>query len=410
MNESDICVLDPDVYEAGDPADNGLPHAQYTWLREHAPVFRQDIHDPNLLPWTWLLTRYEDVVAISRDHHRFVSGRGVTLREFEPTLTEHGGKAAMITMDGAAHVRNRRIVARGFSPSVVRSFEQHYRELARRILDDALAQNTFDFVTDIATELPLRAICELMGVPDEEQAQVLEWSNTFSNATDPEYAPTPEAVMGAVLGIWNYGLELAERRRRDPGEDVMSKVVAAVASDRLSEDELMGMTLLLAGAGNETTRNVLSHGLNALMRHPDQMQLLRRHTAEVMPTAVEEILRWATPVISFRRTAVEDVELHGTTIAAGDRVTVLYASANFDPAQFPDPLRFDLTREARHHVAFGIGPHVCMGAAVARQEISILLEELLARTADIQPAGDVVYARDSFLRGVKHLPVAVTPA
>lgn len=408
MDESDICVLDPDVYGAGDPEANGLPHEQYAWLRDHAPLYRQEIHDPNLLPWTWVVSRYDDVVACGRDHRRLASGRGVTLREFEPTLSEHGGKEAMITMDGEAHVRNRRIVARGLSPSVVRSFEQHYRELAGAILDAALAKGTFDFVEDVATELPLRAICELMGVPPGEQAQVLEWSNTFSNATDPEYSPSLEAVMGAVFGIWNYGLELAERRRRDPGEDMMSKVVAAVDDDVLSEDELMGMTLLMAGAGNETTRNALSHGLNALMRHPDQMQLLRSHTAEVMPTAVEEILRWSSPVVNFRRTAVEDIEMHGRRIAAGERVTMLYASANHDPRKFPDPLRFDLTRDARTHVAFGVGPHVCMGAAIARLEIRLLFEELLNRTTTIEPAGGVAYARDSFLRGVKRLPVTVT--
>ena len=410
MEPSDIRVLDPDVYESGDPADNGLPHAQYGWLREHAPIFRQDIHDEALVPWTWVVSRHEDVVRVSSDHRTFGSSRGVTLRQFEPTLSEHGGKDAMITMDGERHVRNRRIVARGFAPSVVRRFEEHYRALAADLVDGALDKGSFDFVDDIATELPLRAICELMGVPDHEQAQVLAWSNTFSNATDPEYAPSPEAVMEAVVGMWNYGLELADRRRADPGEDVMSKVVAAMEQDQLDTDELQGMMLLLAGAGNETTRNALSHGLNALVRHPDQMHLLRTRTKEVLPTAVEEILRWSTPVIMFRRTAMHDTELHGTAVVAGEKVSVLYASANFDERVFVDPLRFDLTRDAHQHVAFGFGPHVCMGAAVARLEIRILLEELLARTAQIEFAGPMVYARDSFLRGVKHLPVSVTPA
>ena len=400
--------MDPDVFANGDPARNGLPHDAYAWMRANAPCMRQQVNDPNLLPWTWVVTRYDDVVAIDRDHRRFVSGQGVTMRTMEPTLPSSGGKETMITMDGADHIRNRRIVARGFSPSVIRTFERRFREMCTHILDDALAKGSVDFVTDIATELPLQAICELMGVPAEDQQQILRWSNTFSVATDPDYSPSLDAVFEAIGGIWNYGLELAAKRRLEPREDMMSKVAAAQEAEQLSDNETMGMMLLMAGAGNETTRNALSHGLHGLLAHPEQMAMLRSNPG-AMDSAVEEILRWSSPVVGFRRTAAEPMELHGQQIAPGDRVWIVYTSANFDPDVFREPERFDLTRSPNPHVAFGTGPHVCMGAAVARLEIKIMMEELLARTADIRQIGPIQYARDSFLRGVKHLPVELVP-
>ncbi len=403
-------VLNPDTYATGDPARNGLPLDQFAWLRENAPCYRQEISDPLLLPWTWVVTRYEDVVTTNRDHHGFPSRFGVTLREMEPTLPAHGGKAAMITMDGADHVRNRRIVARGFSPNVVRSFETRFRTMAVNILDAALAKGSIDFVHDVATELPLQAICNLMGVPPEDEQQVLEWANTFSVPTDPDYAPSMEDVFAAINGIWEYGAKLAEFRREHPGEDIMSKVAAAGEAEQLDQDEIMGMTLLMAGAGNETTRNALSHGLHALLRHPEQFALLREQRDTILDSAIEEILRWATPVIQFRRTVDHDMELHGQHLLAGDRMTFMYASANFDPNAFPDPESFDLTRTPNQHVAFGTGPHVCLGAAVARLEIKVMLEELLDRTKDIRQTGPIAYSRDSLLRGVKTLPVEMTSA
>jgi len=398
-------ILNPDLYGHGDPATNGLPLRQYETMRREFPCYRQPIHDTDLMDWAWVVSRHADVIAIDRDHDRFVSGRGVTLRKFEPTLPEHGGKPSMITMDGADHVRNRRIVGRGFSPPVIRQFEARFRAICADVLDPAVAKVDVDFVTDVAGELPLRAICALLGVPDEDRADVLRWSNAFSVPTDPDYSPTMDEMMGAVLSIWAYGVSLAEKRRVDPRDDVMSKVAAALEAEQLSEDELMGMMLLLAGAGNETTRNALSHGLHALMRFPDQLELLQSEREAVLTSAVEEILRWSSPVIGFRRTTAVDVEVAGQQIPAGDPVTILYASANFDETVFPEPERFDITRTPNPHVAFGTGPHVCLGAAVARLEIRVVLEELLDRVADITQSGPIAYTRDSFLRGVKSLPV-----
>jgi cholest-4-en-3-one 26-monooxygenase len=219
-----------------------------------------------------------------------------------------------------------------------------------------------------------------------------------------------EESMAAVFAICDYGVKLAERRRLEPREDAISKVAAAFETEHLSEDELMGMMLLLAGAGNETTRNALSHGMHALMRHPEQMALLRSDTDAVIDTAVEEILRWSSPLIEIRRTAIEDIEIQGTHIAAGDPVALFFSSANFDETVFPDPQRFDITRSPNPHVAFGTGPHVCLGAAVARLEVKVMTQELLARTSRIDQTGPIEYARDSFLRGVKRLPVSMVAA
>ena len=239
-------VLDPDLYAAGDPADNGLPLAQFERLRRDHPVHRQPINDPILVDWAWVISRYDDVVAGARDHHRLISGRGVTLRHFEPTLEESGGKPSMITMDGDRHVRNRRIVSRGFSPNVIRSVEQRFRQICTRTLDDALDRGEIDFVEDVSVWLPLHAICDLIGVPDEDRADVLHWTNTFSVPTDPDFAPTMEEAMAAVFAICDYAVQLAERRRAEPREDAMSKIAAAADTEQLSADELMGMTLLLA--------------------------------------------------------------------------------------------------------------------------------------------------------------------
>lgn len=403
-------VLNPDLYAAGDPATNGMPLDQFERLRHESPVFRQAINDPLLVDWAWAITRYDDVVACARDHHRLVSGRGVTLRHFEPTLEESGGKPTMITMDGDRHVRNRRIVSRGFSPNVIRQVRERFRQICTRTLDAALAKGSVDFVEDVAVWLPLHAICDLMGVPDADRDDVLRWTNTFSVPTDPDFAPTMEESMAAVMAICDYGVRLAEMRRQDPREDAMSKVAAALETEHLTESELMGMVLLLAGAGNETTRNALSHGMHALMRNPEQMDLLRNDTDGVIDTAVEEVLRWSSPLIQIRRTAAEDMEIAGTQIAAGDPVALFFSSANFDETVFPEPQRFDLTRTPNQHVAFGTGPHVCLGAAVARLEIEVMLRELVARTSRIEQLGPIEYARDSFLRGVKRLPVRLVAA
>jgi cholest-4-en-3-one 26-monooxygenase len=238
----------------------------------------------------------------------------------------------------------------------------------------------------------------------------LRWINAFTVPTDPAYAPSLDDLTAALEGIWAYGVELAELRRRDPGTDLMSKIVSAVDDETLSDDELMGFTLLLAGAGADTTRNAASFALDGLMRAPDQMDLLRAQADDIPREATEEMVRWASPVIHFCRTTTREVEIHGQPIAAGEKIAMMFASANYDPDVIDDPLRLDLARSPNPHLAFGGGPHVCLGRHIAHLELKILFEELLRQTRAIRPAGEIVYTRDSFLRGVTSLPITVIAA
>jgi cholest-4-en-3-one 26-monooxygenase len=313
----------------------------------------------------------------------------------------------MITMDGDAHIRNRRLVNRGFTPAVVRTFESHFRSIATGIVDRALDLGTFDFVADVASQFPLHAICDLLGVPDTDRPALARWTNTLTTPTDPEYAPTAAEFTDAMEHMWAYGLELADLRRRTPGTDVMSVIVAAADDETLSEDELMGFVFTLAAAGNETTRNSASHALLALLQRPEHLAWLRQRADRVPDTAVEELLRWSSPVIYIRRTAGSDLEVCGQSVAKGEPVVGFVASANFDPGEFTAPLDVDLTRTPNRHLAFATGPHLCMGAHIARLEMRIMFEELLTRTTRLELAGRVEYARDSYVRGVKRLPIRV---
>jgi cholest-4-en-3-one 26-monooxygenase len=401
----EINVFDPDLYANGDPTQNGLPNDLFAQLRDESPCLRVPCEIPGHERSAWVLSRYEDVSSMLREPGKFLSGDGVTMRATHTTVSEDGGKPAMITMDGEAHVRNRRLVNRGFTPAVVRSFEGHFRTIASDIISQALELGTFDFVGEVASQFPLHAICDLLGVPETDRSALGRWTNTLTTPTDPEYAPTPEEFFDAMEHMWAYGLELAELRRQNPGTDVMSVIVAAADNDRLTEDELMGFVFTLAAAGNETTRNSASHSLLALLQRPEQLAWLRGKAEHIPESAIEELLRWSSPVIYIRRTAAEDLEINGQSIAAGEPVTGFVASANFDPTEFPDPLQLDLTRKPNRHLAFATGPHLCMGAHIARLELRVLFEELLQRTKNLELTGLVEYARDSYVRGVKRLGV-----
>ena len=405
---ADVNVLDPDLYAAASPEDNGMPLAAYEWLRDHDPVSRQTFSDPLFVEATWIVSRHEDAVWVLRHPDVFTSARGTTVRRLHPTLPEEGGKPAMITLEGTAHHRNRRIVQRAFTPAVVRTFERHFRSLAAGILDRAVGRREVDFVAEVAAPLPLFAICDLLGVPAEDRSRLLGWTNTFTIPTDPDYAPGMDEVHAAIAAIWDYGLELAARRRAEPGTDLMSMMVAARDSEQLTDDELMGFMLTLTAAGNETTRNTIAHSLLALLQRPEALEWLRDRREGIPASAVEELLRWSSPVIHSRRTATRPIELHGRRIEPGDALVILYPAANFDPRRFGDPLRLDLERNPNPHLTFATGAHLCLGAHVARLEVKILFEELLGRTASIELVGPCTYARDNAIRGVKQLPVRLS--
>ncbi|TAM69783.1 cytochrome P450 [Mycobacterium sp.] len=401
-------VLSPEVYAKGDPAQNGLPLDAMDRMREQAPCYRHRLDDPMMVDEIWVLTREEDIQQVSRDPAAFSSRRGLTARLWTPFEVELGGKPAMIGLDGEDHVRNRRVVSKAFTPNVVKRFEAEFRVMCRRIVQKALAKGTFNFVEEIAVEMPLNAICELMGVPEKDRRTFLSWVNAYAVPTDPDYAPSPEAALGAVAGIWQYALELAEHRRTQPGEDLMSKIVQARDEDTLDDEELQGFVLLLAGGGGDTTRNAFSHGLHALIRKPEQMAWLRERADDIPASAIQEIVRWATPVIHIGRTATTDTEIAGQPITAGDRVAMLLPGANFDPAVIDDPRTFDLSRDPNRHLSFGMGPHACIGRHIAALEIKLLFEELLRETSTIEMIGEIGYVRDNFLRGVHSLPVKIS--
>jgi cholest-4-en-3-one 26-monooxygenase len=396
----DIDLISPDPWTVE------VPHEQFAWLRREAPVFRHRSDDP-AVPDFWALTRHADVQAANRDVTRFSSERGGVFLDTR-TDEERDLFRSLIEIDPPAHSRLRHLVNRGFTPRAIAHFEARYRDAVRDVLGRAVGLGTFDWVTEVATTLPAYAISELLGVPVEDRPQVTEWTNTISGANDPEFAASPDAPVQAATALYGYATNLAEQRRAEPRDDIVTKLVTRVDDDALGAHEFEIFVLALAVAGNETTRTAMSQGMLALLDHPDQMQALRADPG-LAGTAADEIIRWATPIVYFRRTTTCDVELHGVTIPEGDPVALYYLSANYDDAVFDHPHRFDVTRSPNPHVSFGGGgPHYCLGAHLAKLEISVLLEELLAATGTIEQAGDAVRLRSSWINGLKHLPVAVT--
>ena len=405
IDPAQIDVVSNDVYL------DGVPHEALAYLREHAPVFHQRVPDPTLEDEVWVVTRAALTREIGFDPETYSSeANGVQLRRDRVGEELRVTPGTFITRDDPDHVRLRRLVARAFTPKVVKTFAAHYARLAREVLDEALAAERFDFVAEVAAELPLRAICQLLGVPEQDRARVLRWANTIVGYDDPEYGGTRAEAGHAVAELCRYTLALADARRADPGQDLLSGLACAPPAHRLADDELEGVVLLLLAAGTETTRNNITLGLLALMDHPDQLAALRARPDDLLDNAVEEITRWVSPVNYMARTVTRDTELGGTRLRAGDRVAMFYSAANRDPELLPAADRFDVARPVPHHLAFGVGRHFCLGAHLARIETRSLLAELLPRIDEIQLDGPVVPLRSSFVHGVKHLPVRVRAA
>jgi cytochrome P450 len=364
---------------------------------------------PNEVPW-WAVTRHEDVMTVSRHPDLFASGEGGTnIGDIPQEIAEFLG--SMINMDAPRHTKLRMVVNRGFTPRQVAKIEQSVRDRARKIVDDISPKGEVDFVEEVAAALPLQIICDMMGIPPEDERQIFDWTNTILGVGDPEYVSTFEDLMAAGFGLFQYGLSLAEERLSNPRDDLSSTLMhAEVDGERLTPSELGSFFVLLVAAGNETTRTAVSHGMLQLTRHPDQKQLWLDDMEGVSPTAVEEIVRWATPVIHFRRTATTDTELGGQKIEKGDRVVMLYNSANRDERVFDDPFRFDLRRSPNDHVGFGAGgPHFCLGANLARREIRVMFEELLQRLPDIEVTSEPDMLQSSFIHGIKRMKASFTP-
>ena len=400
MQLSDVDLNDLDVFE------RGVPHAWFRLLRREAPVhWHEEPHGSGY----WCITRYHDLKAVSRDPATFSSELGGTLlRDIDPAGLPLM-RQIMLNMDPPRHVKYRRLVQKGFTPRLVGKQEAHIRELARRIVDRVAPRGECEFVSEVASELPMQVICEMVGVPEEDRRRIYDLSNLLIGFDDPEYQKSREQGMQASIEMFVYASKLAARAKAEPHDDLVTALVEGeVDGERLSERDYNSFFLLLSVAGNETTRNMTTHGIRLLMEHPDERAKILRDLS-LVPTATEEILRYNPPVMYFRRTALADTEIRGQKIRRGEKVALYYPSANRDEDVFPEPDRFDVTRAPNDHLAFGIGEHFCLGASLARLELHLLFEEVLRRMPDMEPAAPIRLLRSNFIDGVKEMRVRYTP-
>jgi cytochrome P450 len=386
--------------------NGGHPWEQYAWLRQHDPVHWHLEQDG---PGFWAVTRYADIRTVSRQPRLFSSAaRGVMMAESsEEALV--ASRQMMLTMDPPQHDRFKLLVSRGFTPRNAETLRSRIEELAREIVDDVVERGECDLVHDVAGRLPSGLIAELMGIPRADGERLYELTEIM-HTTDDSVAP-PHVKAAAVAEMLAYGGETAARKRTDPGDDVASVLVQAeIDGDRLTDGELQWFFLLLVNAGGDTTRNLLAAGVQLLFDHPDERARLVAALDGLLPSAIEEMLRYTSPVVHFRRTAMADTVLHDQPISAGDKVMVFYGAGNRDEAVFPDPDRFDVGRDPNPHMAFGGGgPHLCLGLHVARIEMAVMLRELLTRLPDLAPAGRPEPLASNFITGVRSMPVAYTP-
>jgi len=384
------------------------PHEKLRKLREHAPVYWNPA-DGRGAPGFWACTRYEDVVHISTHPNLFSSWKGGTNIEDYDEEDLPAMRAMMLTMDPPEHSRYRKIISKGFTPRMVRELEPNVRRVAREIVDKVAKKGRCDFVADLAVELPLQVLAELLGVPQEDRQKLFDWSNCMIGFDDPEFRTSMEQGRMTAMEIWGYANELIEKRQESPASDLISVVMRGeVDGERISVAEMDAFFLLLTVAGNETTRNLISGAMHALFQNPAQLERLYADPS-LMPSAVEEFLRWVTPVMYFRRTAMEDTEIRGVPIKAGEKVAMYHLSANFDESVFPDPFKFDVGRQPNEHLTFGIGEHYCMGAHLARLEIQIFFEEVIGRLKNLKLESEPRRLRSNFINGVKEMQVSFTP-
>lgn len=427
IRPEDINLADPEIFQ------REQAHELLRILRNEDPVhWNEGGHRFNGF---WSITKYEDIRYISRNPELFISSKGIAgpglrpealaeLQTADPgaAAQSSGGNASIITMDPPRHVKMRRLVNKGFTPRAVKAMEPEIRRTTNEILDNIASRGSCDFVLEVASQLPLAVICGMMGLERKDWPLMFDLTNRVLGSGDPEYqTDIPEEERGsgeaarrtAQAGLFrmlDFFRNQIEERRAHPREgDLVSILLEAeVDGEKISEGDLLAFCFLLIVAGNETTRNAISGGLQVLSEHPDQKAKLLADMS-LMESAVEEILRWTSPLHHMARTATADAEIRGKRIKEGDRVLMWYPSANRDEEIFEDPYRFDITRDPNEHLAFGIGEHFCLGAGFARMELKVMFEELFRRFPDIEAAGPPERLRSNFINGVKHLPVRFTP-
>ncbi len=402
-----INLIAPDTYER-----DGIPHDQLRWLRQHAPVFwHADGGGNGAWPGFWAITRHEDVEHVSRHPETFSSHRRLALFIEMPSDEIELQRLMMLNMDPPHHTRQRSFVNRGFTPRMVNQLEKRIHNICNELIDDVVSRGEADFVRDIAAPLPLYVICELIGAPPGDRDHLFQLSNRLIGYDDPEFQADHSDGALAAAEVYAYADQLTAQRRNDPRDDIVTELLAPDdQGEVLTSEELNLFVLLLTVAGNETTRNAGSGGMLAFFEHPSQWARLRSDPRRAR-SAAEEIVRWASPVNLFRRTATRDTEIRGQPITEGDKVVVFYSSANRDESVFTDPFTFDISRSPNPHVGFGGGgPHFCLGRHLAALELRVLFAALAERMPDIAPAGQPRRLRSNFVNGIKEMPVRFTPS
>ncbi|WP_300402794.1 cytochrome P450 [Nocardioides sp.] len=391
-----------------------IPHAEFKTLRENSPVHWVEQAEDDRAGFAeesgtgyWAITKHADVLAVSKDSKNFgTHENGAIIRFGEGMEREQVElqRVMIINQDPPDHTAMRQIVSRGFTPRSINALDEIMTQRARQIVGDAVAKGSGNFVEQVAAELPLQAIAELLGVPQEDRFKLFEWSNQMLASDDPDVGGDPAVASAEILG---YAMTMAAERKATPLDDIVTKLVNAGESGRgLTDDEFGFFVIILAVAGNETTRNAITHGMNAFLDHPEQWELWKK---ERPATMIDEVVRYATPVISFQRTAHHDVEVGGQLVKKGQRVGLFYSSANFDEDVFTDPFTFDITREVNPHVGFGgNGAHYCLGANLARQEIRQMFDALADLAPDITKLAEPSRLRHSWINGIKDLQVSYT--
>ncbi|MFG2473592.1 cytochrome P450 [Streptomyces fagopyri] len=406
------CPALPDGFDFTDPdlLHHRVPLPEFAELRRAEPV-RWIPQPPNLAGFQdegyWAVTRHADVRYVSTHPELFSSSLNTAIIRFNDHIERDAIDAQrliLLNMDPPEHTRVRQIVQRGFTPRAIRALEQRLRDRALAIVGSARAHSgPFDFVTEVACELPLQAIAELIGIPQDDRVKIFEWSNRMIAYDDPEYAITEEVGAESAVELISYAMNMAADRKQCPAKDIVSTLVAAEDEGNLGSDEFGFFVLMLSVAGNETTRNAITHGMHAFLTHPEQWELYKRTRPA---TTAEEIVRWATPVVSFQRTATQDTELGGKRIRKGDRVGLFYASANHDPEVFANPGDFDITRDPNPHLGFGGGgPHYCLGKSLAVLEIDLIFHAIADAMPNLSLVGDPRRLRSAWINGVKELQV-----